>query len=308
MIAVALGVFWLDDWLGAVKLPASVVSALGGTLQTIPPGGVLSAAMVVLILLASPELCAIFRNKGVETYPLMTGLGACLSCLMIWIVPADMQPQNALAVYATLFVILFLASLVRFSWGGNTEGAVTAGAAVLFGMMYLGVLPGFYLAIRQWHSAWVVVAVMLITKSCDIGAYFTGRAIGKHKLIPWLSPGKTWEGLAGGLVFSTVLSTVLVMWANQAGMWTYEVSIGYGYTQDVPYELWWWFGPLAGLLLGLLGQFGDLVASLFKRDAGVKDSGSTVPGFGGILDVLDSPIVVAPVAYWLLELAGNAHP
>jgi phosphatidate cytidylyltransferase len=63
-----------------------------------------------------------------------------------------------------------------------------------------------------------------------------------------------------------------------------------------------WYAALAGLLLGLIGQFGDLVASLFKRDAGIKDSGSSIPGFGGVLDVIDSPIVVAPFAYWLLML------
>ncbi|MFW6032287.1 MAG: phosphatidate cytidylyltransferase, partial [Phycisphaeraceae bacterium] len=173
-----------------------------------------------------------------------------------------------------------------------TEGSVAVASVSLFALIYLGTLPGFYLAIRHDHSAWVVAALIVITKSCDVGAYFTGRAIGRHKLVPWLSPGKTWEGLGGGVLLSALLAAVLA-WVGNTWFSGPDATVR-------AYPLW--FAAVAGLALGLAGQFGDLTASLFKRDAGVKDSGRSIPGFGGLLDVVDSPLVVAPLAYWLLRL------
>ncbi|MHC4589988.1 MAG: phosphatidate cytidylyltransferase, partial [Planctomycetota bacterium] len=125
------------------------------------------------------------------------------------------------------------------------------------------------LALRRSHSAWIVVGVVVATKACDTGAYFTGRAVGRHKLIPWLSPGKTWEGLIGGVALATAV----------------------------------------GLALAAASRLGDLAVSLFKRGAGMKDSSTMLPGLGGVLDVLDSPLMVAPVAYWILTLAlSNSVP
>ncbi|MCC7407600.1 MAG: phosphatidate cytidylyltransferase, partial [Phycisphaeraceae bacterium] len=154
---------------------------------------------------------------------------------------------------------------------------------------------------RRWHDAEVVAAIILITKACDVGAYFTGRFLGRHKLIPWLSPGKTWEGLLGGVALSALVALLLAWLLNDlglAGHWQPNPR------QFVPQPYPLWLVPIAGAILGLVGQFGDLTASLFKRDAGFKDSGSSVPGFGGLLDVIDSPLIVAPVAYWLLRLAA----
>jgi phosphatidate cytidylyltransferase len=148
------------------------------------------------------------------------------------------------------------------------------------------------------HSAWMVFAIVAIVKNADIGAFVTGKLAGKHKLIPWLSPGKTIEGFVGGLVLAGVVGAVFgyIMKASPA------VN---------PQDEFRWErisllsailgGGLSGILLGAVGQFGDLLESLLKRDAGVKDSGA-VPGFGGVLDILDSPLLAAPVAYWLLKL------
>ena len=131
----------------------------------------------------------------------------------------------------------------------------------------------------------LLAAVILVTKSCDIGAYFTGMSIGRHKLIAWLSPGKTWEGLVGGMVVAALAGAFLLR-----PLLSIEISL--------PYAL------LTGALLGLAGQAGDLIASMLKRDAQVKDSGSALPGFGGVIDVIDSPLLAGPVAYWLLAIAG----
>jgi phosphatidate cytidylyltransferase len=146
------------------------------------------------------------------------------------------------------------------------------------------------------YSGWVMLGVVLITKCYDIGAYFTGRFFGRHKLIPWLSPGKTWEGLAGGVAASALAGIAAAYLA--------------AHTDTKLLPITWWQGSLIGAVFGLIGQAGDLVASLLKRDAGLKDYSRALPGFGGIMDVADSPLLVAPVAYWLLLLfsASAANP
>jgi phosphatidate cytidylyltransferase len=147
---------------------------------------------------------------------------------------------------------------------------------------------GFLLALRREHSAWVVAGIVLVTKSCDTGAYFTGRAIGRHKMIPWLSPGKTWEGLAGGMITAALVAI--------GGVALYRHFAGESGVGAIPF----WNAAIIGALFAVSGQAGDLLESVFKRDAGVKDSGRTIPGMGGVLDVLDSILLTAPVAFWLL--------
>ena len=124
--------------------------------------------------------------------------------------------------------------------------------------------------------------ILLMVKFTDIGAYFGGRAFGRHKLIPWLSPGKTWEGLFFGLLTAGLVGAL----SRAAGF------------RNVP----WWKGFIFGVIIGGIGQLGDLLESLMKRDAEVKDSGQLVPGFGGILDIIDSPLLAAPFAYLLFSL------
>ncbi len=304
MIATALALVWLDGWLDSAPLPGWAAAAFPG--QTNMPRGVLMLTFFLLVIwLAARELRRIFVAKGVEPSYKMMGISASIGLALIWAMPYGIDAQFALAVYATFGVGLFLLTLIVHARHRTTQGAVLAAAAVLMTMIYLGVLPGFYLAARRWHSAWVILAVILITKSCDIGAYFTGRALGRHKLIPWLSPGKTWEGLVGGIAFSGALAVLLVWLSNGRGVWHDNISGPVAI--PVYYNLPLWGAALAGAALGLLGQLGDLTASLFKRDAGIKDSGNTIPGFGGVLDVMDSPIVVAPLAYWLLAAAAQSE-
>jgi phosphatidate cytidylyltransferase len=131
----------------------------------------------------------------------------------------------------------------------------------------------------------ILVMVLLVVKATDIGAFFGGRAIGRHKLIPWLSPGKTWEGLICGVLFSALVGALL---ARYIGL--------------PDFRLTWWKGLIFGAVLGGIGQAGDLLESLMKRDAEVKDSGALVPGFGGILDIIDSPLLAAPFAYLMFSL------
>jgi phosphatidate cytidylyltransferase len=129
-----------------------------------------------------------------------------------------------------------------------------------------------------------VLYFVLITKFSDVGAYSVGSLIGKHKMIPRISPGKTWEGFGGAIVVSTIASLLFVHFAGS----------------KMP-AMNWGHAVVLGVVLSATAVVGDLIESLFKREAGVKDSGRIFPGIGGILDLLDSLLFNAPIMYLYLR-------
>lgn len=285
MIGLLLGLLWLDEYLAHQPAPAWWPAWLT-KVGNFAPGEVMFVSMLGLAVLAARELAAMLKAKGiVSSKRLMTG-AAVVGLGLSYFTPSGLTAPAAMSLAGTGCAITLVAALVYFSRNKSTEGVIAGAGGVLLSLVYLGFMFGFVLALRREHSAWVVLWVLAVTKSCDIGAYFTGRALGRHKLIPWLSPGKTWEGLAGGVVLSAIVAIVGLSLLRDAhlnpGVHTIEAI-------------------LVGAVFGLVGQVGDLLESLLKRDAGTKDSGSSIPGFGGVLDVLDSPILVAPVAYWWLS-------
>ena len=300
MILALLLICYADDALERIDIHGTAWQWLGvKSVHADRPhlgGLVLLGFLVVLIILATREICALVRAKGGRADPRLVGLSGISGCSLMYFLPADLDARLTMAIFATLACVLLLICLICDAWRGRIDGALQRAAMAMFALVYMGFMPGFLIAIRHFHSAWVVAAILLVTKSCDIGAYFVGRAIGRHKLIPWLSPGKTWEGLVGGVALSTLVCLVLVSLANQA---QYSLRIETGHETSLTSL---WFAALAGACLAVVGQIGDLVASCLKRDAQVKDSGNCIPGFGGILDVVDSPTMVAPVAFWLLQI------
>ncbi|MEO0716291.1 MAG: phosphatidate cytidylyltransferase, partial [Planctomycetota bacterium] len=244
---------------------------------------------VTLAILGTRELARILADKGIEASRRAMGTSAVLGLMVMAFTPSDWDGPAGVAIVAGASAFVLVASLVFYSRGRTVEGVVAATGGTLWAFVYLGLMLGAVVLIRREHSVWVLLWVVLVTKSCDIGAYFTGKSIVRHKLIVWLSPGKTWEGLIGGVVFSGAVGAI---------------GVGLiGRLDGVP-EVPWWSGLIVGVLLGLAGQAGDLIASLLKRDAGRKDSGGLLPGFGGVLDVIDSPLVAMPVAYaWLVAVA-----
>ena len=306
MIAALIGLFYLDNQLDRIDLTGTWWQDVFLGRSHLPRGLLILAVFLALIVPLSKELCDIFSLKAIAVDRVMVALAAVSGCLLMFAVPQSLSSRSTMAIFASMLIVLFLLTLLKHSWvRRRTEGAVAAAAVTMFSLIYLGLLPGFLVAIRRWHSAWVVLGVLLITKACDSGAFATGKTIGRHKLIPWLSPGKTWEGLAGGVAAAALVATAMAALNNAfdiAGAWE-NVNGAYEY---VPADFHLWRSAAAGAAIGLVGQFGDLVASLFKRDAGIKDSGSTIPGFGGLLDLADSPIVAAPIAYWLLVFGTGA--
>lgn len=150
-----------------------------------------------------------------------------------------------------------------------------------FSIAYLGFLSAFILAVRIDFGLWPFLMFISVVKSSDIGAYTIGRLFGRHKLAPKISPGKTWEGMAGAVLVSSI---VAVIFAINCGIMAWQLAMIFGFC------------------FAFIGQFGDLAESMIKRDAEQKDSANNVPGFGGILDIIDSPLVAAPFAYLFFML------
>ena len=296
LIAALIVLLWTDEFLGQLPAPAFLAN-LGYHAPYLPPGIIVFVIMALVAILAARELCSLLQDKGIEASKRVTTTAAIAGVLVSCLIPRAWDAQTGALLVSSAAVVLFVFALRFYSRKKTTAGIIAAAGGALLAFVYLGLMFGFILAIRREHSAWVLLWVLLVIKACDTGAYFTGKAIGRHKLIVWLSPGKTWEGLIGGVILSALIAC-LGLWALRSAGWVH-----------LPPAPGWIFAGLAtGLLFGLAGQAGDLTMSLFKRDAGVKDSGRVLPGFGGVLDVLDSPLLVAPLAYWWLRLLLDAPP
>jgi phosphatidate cytidylyltransferase len=185
----------------------------------------------------------------------------------------EIQPGTYFSLLSA-FVLLALL-LYQYKFHG-TSGVLANCGANYFSILYLGLLSSFCVAIRIEFGLWPLLMFVFVVKSADIGAYSIGSMFGKHKFSPKISPGKTWEGM-GGAVGAAII-----------------VAIGFSLVCDI---MPWWPAIIFGLAFAFIGQLGDLAESMIKRDAEQKDSANKVPGFGGVLDIVDSPLVAAPLAY-----------
>jgi len=199
------------------------------------------------------------------------------------------------AAFVLVLLAAFLAEMATFQGPGESVKRI---AVTVWLVAYLGLLPSFLAQLRwlpdaeHWdergsgrRATLALAMAIFVPKCCDIGAYFTGRYFGKHSMAPVLSPRKTWEGAAGGLAASVAAALIL------EGLAPVQIVRG-GLA-----------GAAAlGLALGIAGMLGDLAESLIKRDCRQKDASQVMPGFGGVLDVVDSILFAAPVAYFGLTL------
>jgi len=285
LIVLIAVIAWLDAWIDVQPAPQALP---GGTW---PPGVLVFLTLAVLGGMGAREVARILRTKGVAVG---TGIAIAVQLfglIAVALIPVDSGPDTiGLAAAFSTVVIAHIVGVLYAVRDRTVEGAIAVGSGVLMIHVYLGLMLGFLLLIRREHSVWILIWILASVKSCDIGAFATGKTIGKHKLIPWLSPGKTWEGLIGGLITSGLVAVAGAWILRESGIWAPSLMLA----------------GIIGVALGALGQCGDLAASLLKRDAGVKDAGTSLPGFGGVLDVLDSPILVGPFAYWALQFAYGA--
>ena len=277
------------------------------------PGVVLLPLAVLGSLLSAAEVLGFYSHGDRQPIPWVIYTGTMLTVLlsaapMLWeVYPSEGGPIGRLgwlALGMTASVLVALAGEVRRY---QEPGGVAAKLALsVLAIIHAGGLMGFIVQLRllgdgPWGTdgRWGLVALVsmiAVVKVSDMGAYFVGKQIGRNKMAPVLSPGKTWEGLAGGLVVAAIAALILL------GPVARLMSCDPGRT-----GVMWAIGACAyGVILAIAGLLGDLTVSLLKRDAGVKDSSLWLPGFGGVLDILDSLLVAAPVAYvcWLLRLVG----
>ncbi len=294
LILLLIALCWLDEGLQGRPLSHAAQLLLLQRHPEVPPGLAIFPIMVAASVLASRELSRIMRDKGILASKRITTTAALSGLLVACIIPPEWPATVGVAAVSSAAVWVLLLSLVFYSRHKTVQGTVAAAGGTLLAFVYLGLMFGFILALRREHSVWLLLWVILVTKSSDIGAFATGKLIGRHKLILWLSPGKTWEGFVGGIVLAAIVGA--------AGLEGLRHLIGA--KEPVPPS---WTGAAAGVLFGLTAVLGDLIASLFKRDAGIKDASTIIPGFGGVLDVLDSPLLVAPVAYWWVHLVHHAR-
>ncbi len=179
-----------------------------------------------------------------------------------------------------LIFTVFVFALAVFEWIRLSIKTQNKLGFLLFGLIYLPVsfYQFYYLRTGFTDGLYLVISMLLVIWSADIGAYFVGRKFGKHKMAPTMSPNKSWEGL-GGAMFSAGLMMVILMkfvFVSEASPEFFELA-------------------MIGFILGFCGQAGDLLESFLKRKAGEKDSSKLIPGHGGVLDRVDSILIVSPI-------------
>jgi phosphatidate cytidylyltransferase len=216
----------------------------------------------------------------------------------LWTLPGEnecLSRQQAMALAAwplaalTICVlIVFINEMKNFQKPG---GAVANLSASIFALVYVGLLVSFLVQLRLAWGVGALVSLIIAVKMGDIGAFLAGSIFGRHKMTPVLSPGKTVEGAIGAICFACL------------GAWlSFRFLLPSTLLDCILGASWIWL-PF-GILVGIAGILGDLAESLIKRDAGRKDSSTWMPGFGGVLDILDSLLFAAPVAwlFWIFIL------
>ncbi len=256
-----------DGWLdGSITASVADDKPVQGTIFCI--------LIALLIIPAQLELAKLAAAKNLKIFiPFSITASILFASTWYWQQFIEIRPQ----IYLFSLSAFTLLGLLFTQYIRHGTSAVLANCgANYFSIIYLGLLSAFCVAVRIDFGLWPLLMFVFVVKSADIGAYAIGSLFGRHKFSPKISPGKTWEGMAGA-VAAAVLIAIL-----------FAVSC------DI---MAWWLAAIFGACFAFIGQLGDLVESMIKRDAEQKDSANNVPGFGGILDIIDSPLIAAPFAY-----------
>jgi phosphatidate cytidylyltransferase len=294
------------------------------------PGTWLMPLAVALAIFSAVELSQLMEAGGTPPRAWIVYCGNALIVLSNW-VPAVLAKWNLwessgdgrlswqqsmaltawpLAALTVCTLALFVNEMCLFQKPGR---AITNMAASFFSLIYVGLLFSFLIQIRLAWGVGALVSLIIVVKLADTGAYLVGHLIGRHKMTPVLSPGKTIEGGVGAILFAClgawlsycfIFPAINVFSMPSEPCWCdklLELTKGHnGNTACIQSWLCWAWIPY-GILVGTAGILGDLAESLIKRDAGCKNSSDWMPGFGGVLDILDSLLFAAPAGwiFWI---------
>lgn len=260
---------------GLVILDAWIDGSLSASMSNRPIQGTLTCVLVAfVIVLAQREFSKLASRKNLIVFtPVSMTIAILLATSWYWPQLVPIAPS----VYICSILAFAIALLLIYQYVYNgTTGTLTNCGINLFSIIYLGILAAFVPVIRIDFGPWPFLMVVFVVKIADIGAYTAGNLWGLHKFSPKISPGKTWEGLAGAIVAAVVLSVIFAAVCDIMA---------------------WWLAIIFGFCFAIIGQLSDLAESMIKRDVDQKDSANRVPGFGGILDVVDSVLLSSVFAY-----------
>lgn len=267
----------------------SAIVLLPVGLWVIFAGGIFYLLVIALIVaLASVEYVRLFKIGGYRPSVVLVVGGSVLFVLARYASRALGDPLASDTWVVTVVVLLSMTfHLIAFERGRENAGvdmAITIGGVLYVGLLGSYLIPLRFLPEGEW---WVLVTLPAVWLA-DSGAYFIGRRFGRHRLSPRLSPKKTWEGFLGGIVVGTVGVALLAMgWRSLAGS---ELLI-------TPMR-----SAVLGFILAVITPLGDLGASMLKRQVGVKDTGTLIPGHGGVLDRIDSWIWAAALGFYIISV------
>ena len=226
---------------------------------------------------------------------LLTAVTAAVAALASWEFMGLAERVGAkpprIAVLVAIFGILALGLLVYCTFSIPIDQVTAEASVSIFSLVYAGLTLTSIPALRaESNGPSLVIFLLCVVWAGDITALYVGRAWGRHKLAPVLSPNKTWEGSLGSVAGSLLVAGVLLGLAALLEIWN---STKLSYSDDV-----WWYWLLLAVVVNVAAQLGDLAESALKRSAGVKDSGDLLPGHGGILDRIDALLLAAPVMWY----------
>lgn len=272
MILIFVGLILGDAWMDG---------SLSGSPSPEKPQATLFLILICLLAIpAQLETAGLVRQTGAHLFTSIAIPGSmAVASAFYWPFYAD-EPDRFFGQYLLISIVfILLAVFLIQALTRGPSGTIRNCSSTFFSIFYLGFCCSFILGIRIALGPWVLLFYIFSVKCSDIGAYAVGRLIGRHKMAPTISPGKTWEGLAGAIGGGIIAA--------------YGFSTFSGIMPA-------WQSVLFGAGLAVLGQLSDLAESMLKRDAAQKDASASVPGFGGILDVVDSLLLPAPIAYAVL--------
>ena len=263
-------------------LTALILAPLVLALVFLGPKWLITIFVAAVAMLAAWEFLALTEHRGARPPRIATVvvLAALFAGNYQW-------PDETVTLFGLLCIIL----LIYCTFRSPMDRMLADATSSIFALFYLGLTLVPLPMLREATNGPSLLAFLfLVVWAGDTAAMYTGRAIGKHKLAPALSPNKTWEGSIGSVLGSVAVAGILLGLSSYLASWN---SVKLNYSDEI-----WWYWLVLAVAVNVAAQVGDLAESSLKRSAGVKDSGTLLPGHGGVLDRIDALLLAAPVLWY----------